>query len=117
MTSIRPPLNFGVLRIANKTRQEEWDPEGKVDLTYRGNELAGELGETFIVFNTIKKIERENRGIRGSRATVEQLAEELADVVICADLIAASQGIDLQRAIRDKFNATSEKYGLKTRIA
>lgn len=107
------PNTFKVtLREANTARQHEWDPNDKVTLTYRGNELAGETGEAC---NVIKKLERERIGIRGSRASVLDLANELADVVICADLIAMHEGIDLDQAIRDKFNATSEKYGLVTR--
>lgn len=102
------------LREANKLRQAEWDPENKVSLTYRGNELAGEVGEAC---NIIKKLERERLGIRGSRVTKEQLAGELADVVICADLIAMAEEIDLDAAVRDKFNLTSIKYNLSTRLA
>lgn len=102
------------LRILNVLRQKEWDPTDKIDLSYRGNELAGEVGEAC---NVIKKLERERYGIRGSRDTIEHLAEELADVIICVDLIAASMGIDLNAAVIQKFNATSEKYGLKTHFA
>lgn len=101
------------LREANKVRQKEWDEDNQISLSYRGNELAGEVGEAC---NIIKKLERERLGIRGSRATVEELAEELADVIICADLIAMQEGIDLKEAVREKFNSTSEKYGLKTRM-
>lgn len=101
------------LRRANVSRQEEWDPSDKITLSYRGNEAAGELGEAC---NLIKKMEREHLGLRGSRTTAEQLAEELADVIICVDLIALHVGIDLSAAVTRKFNLTSEKYGLKTRI-
>jgi NTP pyrophosphatase (non-canonical NTP hydrolase) len=101
------------LRMLNVNRQKEWDPTDVIDLSYRGNELAGEVGEAC---NVIKKLERERLGIRGTRDTYEHLAEELADVIICVDLIAAAAGIDLNAAIIKKFNATSEKYGLKTRF-
>lgn len=101
------------LREANWQRQQEWDPENQISLSYRGNELAGEVGEAC---NLIKKLERERLGIKGSRTTKEALAEELADVIISADLIAMHEGIDLDEAVRKKFNATSEKYGLKTRL-
>ena len=107
------PISFTALRDANQARQSEWDPTDSIDLAYRGNELGGEAGEAQ---NVIKKIARERLGIRGSRATADDLASELADVVICVDLIAMSEGIDLGKAIADKFNATSEKYGLETRI-
>lgn len=102
------------LRPANIARQNEWDQDNQITAAYRGNELAGEVGEAC---NLIKKLERERLGIRGSRATVEELADELADVVICVDLIAMHYGIDLEAAIVRKFNATSEKVGLATRLA
>ena|SRR5260370_39740217 len=101
------------LRAANLTRQAEWDAGNQIDASYRGNELAGEVGEAC---NVIKKLERERMGIRGSRDTVAHLAEELADVIICTDLIAAAYGIDLDQAVASKFNETSEKVGLKTRM-
>jgi NTP pyrophosphatase (non-canonical NTP hydrolase) len=104
---------YRTLREANFVRQQEWDKEDKITLAYRGNELAGETGEAC---NVIKKLERERMGIRGSRASLDQLAEELADVVICADLVAMAAGIDLDAAVRRKFNLTSEKVGLKTRM-
>jgi NTP pyrophosphatase (non-canonical NTP hydrolase) len=104
---------YSTLREANIVRQGEWDAENQVTASYRGNELAGEVGEAC---NVIKKLERERMGIRGSRDTVDHLAEELADIVICTDLIAAAYGIDLDRAVARKFNATSEKVGLKTRM-
>jgi NTP pyrophosphatase (non-canonical NTP hydrolase) len=101
------------LRIANQKRQLEWDGDNQLSLTYQGNELAGECGEAC---NVIKKLERERLGLRGSRATLQDLADELADVVIVADLIAARMGINLAQAVIDKFNATSAKYGLETRM-
>lgn len=102
------------LRAANLARQAEWDVNGQITLSYRGNELAGEVGEAC---NIIKKLERERLGIKGSRANLADLAEELADVIICADLIAMQLGIDLDRAVAEKFNKTSEKVGLATRMA
>lgn len=105
---------FQFLRAANSARQTEWTGDVRVGLAFRGVELAGETGEAC---NIIKKLERERLGFVGSRGTVEQLADELADVVICADLAAMDAGIDLQAAIVRKFNATSEKVGLATRMA
>jgi len=102
------------LRAANIARQKEWDQDAKITLSYRMNELAGETGEAC---NVGKKLERERLGIAGSRATKQQFADELADVVICADLVAMGEGIDLQQAVIGKFNATSAKIGLETRIA
>ena len=105
--------NYSTLRAANSARQREWDTGNQLTLSYRGNELSGEAGEAC---NVIKKLERERLGIVGSRDTKEHLAEELADVVICVDLIAMAEGIDMDAAVRAKFNATSEKVGLRTRL-
>lgn len=111
-------LTLERLRAANAARQLEWqrDPEGRyvpVSLVYRGNELGGEAGEAQ---NVIKKIERERLGMPGSRATREQLARELHDVLICVDLVAMHENIDLAQAVVDGFNAKSVELGLKTRI-
>lgn len=107
------PNDKYTLRSANEARQQEWDTDNQITAAYRGNELAGEVGEAC---NIVKKLERERMGIRGSRETVEHLAEELADVVICVDLLAMSYGIDLEAAVKAKFNATSEKMNLVTRF-
>lgn len=106
-------VKLPTLREANFARQQEWDAGNQISAAYRGNELAGEIGEAC---NVIKKLERERMGIRGSRDTVDHLAEELADVVICVDLLAMHYGVDLDAAVARKFNATSEKVGLKTRL-
>lgn len=166
------------LHIANIARGKEWEGSNdKCGIDFWGVELAGEVGEAC---NIIKKLERERIGLRGSRATLHDLADELADVIICVDLIAChigtivvpqenklpwlknksladlgngmfaaagmvchviesrdrrnlvpllcilvnrveliarSQKIDLGVAVRNKFNATSEKYNLITRIS
>lgn len=102
-------LDLRDLHAANIARQAEWCPDQVPDLSFRGNELGGECGEAQ---NVIKKLERERQGWRGSRATKDDLADELADVVICADLCAVTAGIDLGAAVLRKFNATSEKQGL-----
>jgi NTP pyrophosphatase (non-canonical NTP hydrolase) len=106
-------MNLKDLRVANQQRQREWDKDSGITASYRAMELGGEVGEAL---NVVKKLERERLGIRGSRATPEHLAEELADVVICVDLLALHYGVDLGSAIIRKFNATSDKVGLVTRL-
>ena len=101
------------LMNANVRRQAVWCPQEQPDLSFRGNELAGEVGE---VCNVIKKLERERHGWRGSRDSKEHLAEELGDVVICVSLIALTAGIDLEKAVREKFNATSAKVGIEVTL-
>lgn len=108
-------LSLADLRAANIQRDKEWNIGSEpVSLSFRGNELAGETGEAC---NILKKLERERLGIPGSRSTKEALADELADIVICADLTAMDLGIDLGAAVGRKFDETSEKYGLTTRLA
>ncbi|MEM9410385.1 MAG: MazG-like family protein [Planctomycetota bacterium] len=107
-------MSFQDLRDANQRRHIEWAKGGAVSLSFRGVELGGEAGE---VLNEIKKIERERFGLVGSKEIdTSDIANELADVLICVDLIAMDLGIDLQSAVRTKFNRTSEKYGLTTRF-
>jgi NTP pyrophosphatase (non-canonical NTP hydrolase) len=101
------------LQQAHVLRQREWCPDEQPDLAFRGNEMAGEVGEAC---NIIKKLERERHGWRGSRATKEELAAELADVVHTAVLCAIAAGIDLDWAVKLKFNQTSEKYGLSVSV-
>lgn len=101
------------LRDANIARDKEWTTGGELSLSYRGNELAGEVGEAC---NILKKLDRERLGMVGSRASIDELKEELADVLICVDLIGMALGFDLNKTVADKFNKTSEKYGLKTRM-
>lgn len=104
-------LSLNSLRRANITRDKEWDSTGQITLAFRGNELAGEVGEAC---NIIKKLERERMGLPGSRTTHEALAEELADVIICVDLIAMTLGLDLAQSVVSKFNKTSATVGLNT---
>jgi len=108
-------MNLTNLRAANVARDQEWNTGSeRVSMTFRATELAGEVGEAC---NVIKKLERERIGLVGSRDTKEHLAEELADIVICTDLVAMDADIDLDAAIAAKFNATSEKNGLSTRLS
>lgn len=123
------PTYYRTLSEANIVRQKEWDTKDQVTLVYRSNEMTGEIGEALEraleaiqlavaggrAANVAKKLERERLGIVGSRATTQELAKELADVVICADLLATAAGINLDAAVADKFNETSIKHGFNTR--
>jgi len=95
------------LQNALADRNRTWDPDFKLDLSFFACELAGETGEAC---NVVKKILREKLGIKGSRATMQDLKDELEDVIICAALVANAAGINLDPA--DKFNATSRKIGI-----
>jgi NTP pyrophosphatase (non-canonical NTP hydrolase) len=116
MAPLPPPPStpaYHSLAAAVLARKGEWESDARPDLSYYSNEMGGECGEAQ---NVVKKLERERMGMRGSRATLGQLAEELADVVICAYLVAREAGIDLEAAVPRKFNKTSRTNGYKTRM-
>lgn len=75
---------YPTLREANVARQNLWDPNDQIDFYWRVNELAGEAGE---VCNLLKKWDREKLGLPGSRTSINAITEELADIIICIDLI------------------------------
>lgn len=114
-------LTFGALRQASLARNARWHPGGLVNWTLSewGLAMCGEAGEAA---NVIKKLNRVRDGMRGNRkdethaSLIVDLGFELADTVIYADLVAAAAGIDLARAIIEKFNATSAKNGFPERL-
>lgn len=102
------------LTEANAVRNAEWDPNKKFTPLFFAVELGGEVGE---LLNYMKKLERERLGMKGSRAGLLDVEKELADVVICASLLANSLGIDLHQAVANKYNESSEKLGFAVRLA
>ena len=106
-------VTFNVLRQANVNRQKEWPGNDKADVPFRALEVAGEAGE---LAEKVKKWLRAERGIKGSTATIADVASEMGDVLVALDLLANEMGINLGDAVREKFNATSEKYGMRTYI-
>jgi NTP pyrophosphatase (non-canonical NTP hydrolase) len=102
------------LREANLARDKEWlDKEGGEGFSalFHAVGMGGEAGEAL---NVVKKLERERLGYNGSRATVSQLAEELADMHIYADHLASKFGININHAIELKFNAFSMAQDFNT---
>lgn len=95
------------LREANERRQKEWDPNNKLPLSFRFCELAGEVGE---VCNVLKKLEREQLGIPGSRATSFMLMEELADVAICVDILLMTKKLPPSTILLTNESETDELY-------
>lgn len=113
-------LSLGLLRTANLSREREWWNEAGAapapSISFSSNELCGEVGEAA---NFCKKIDRARIGLRGGQDDQEikdKLARELADVVICADLLAMREGINLEKWVALKFNETSTKQGLQTKF-
>jgi len=123
--SMRSPLTqlYDNLRDANLARQEVWAGGDAIDLSFRGLELAGEVGE---LLNKVKKLIRFYKGIQGNKPSTvaadieldlkKAIAEELGDVVICADLLAMDMDIDLRSALVAKFNATSAKHNMRVKL-
>lgn len=107
--------DFETLQQACAKRDREWDPENKLDLMFFSTELGGETGEAL---NFAKKLKRADIGIPGSRATLNDLAQELADVIISAINVWNKAGIvePLWPTVVNKFNASSRKHGFDTII-
>jgi NTP pyrophosphatase (non-canonical NTP hydrolase) len=113
-------LTFRALRAANVLRKARW--HGETD-EWTGadwsNAMCGEAGEAA---NIVKKLRRhETRtGTEYNTPEVEallpRLAEELADVVIYCDLLAAKYGLDLGSAVVGKFNHVSAVQDFPERL-
>ena len=109
-------MTLELLRTSNSKRQEAWPGNEHCDTSFRAIELAGEVGEAM---NKIKKYLRVSRGIKGKATDsldlavlMKEIEMELADVVICTDLLCAELDINLAEAVPAKFNLTSDKVGV-----
>ena len=111
--TIKQVLSFDTIRKANIERDKVWNPDKKLSPLFRATELAGEVGEAL---NVIKKLEREKLGLVGSRSNKQALAVELADIMICVDLLAMEYEIDMAEAYAAKFNLTSFQRNLNVLI-
>jgi NTP pyrophosphatase (non-canonical NTP hydrolase) len=101
-------LTFETLATTNLARCEQvfhgiddWSPNDWA------TSLAGEVGE---LCNKLKKRRR------GETIADAEIAEELADVVLYLDLLATRIGINLESAVRNKFNAVSDRKGSDIRL-
>jgi NTP pyrophosphatase (non-canonical NTP hydrolase) len=112
-------MDFATLRSANLSRCARWHPRGLSEWSLSDwfTATMGELGEAA---NIAKKLNRERDGLAGNTQSADdlrkELADEIADVAIYLDILAASEGIDLASAIASKFNRTSEKVGFPERL-
>lgn len=94
-------LSFERLKEANALRSNITFPACNVwTLGDWGCAVAGEVGEAC---NLMKKSRR------GEPIPADQIADELADVVIYSDLICSKMGVTLEDAIRRKFNEVSKR--------
>ena len=101
-------LTFDKLRICNVARcNGTFHPIKEWSLTDWATALAGEVGEAC---NLIKKLRR------GEKISVHEIGNELADVVIYADLLAARLGLDLGILVTKKFNEVSGRPNINSDI-
>ena len=94
-------LDFNTLRHANARRSHEVFPE--CDDWTPSDWMCALAGETGEAANFIKK------QLRDKVDNKIEIAKELADVVLYADLLANHLGINLGEAVREKFNEVSKK--------
>ena len=104
-------------RTANVTRCNRWHPAGITSWSSSDwlTAVTGELGE---LASLLKMRNRERDGLIGNKfsPTDQQIANEIADVFIYLDLLAASFNIDLEEAVINKFNEVSERNGFPDRL-
>jgi NTP pyrophosphatase (non-canonical NTP hydrolase) len=108
-------LTFAGLQTANRERGVEWvqDATTKPGLEFATIEMGGETGE---LLNKVKKYLRYTYGMPGGDPSMEPIADELGDVVICASLLANKLDLDLADCVARKFNKTSDKHGFTVKL-
>lgn len=105
-------MNYGILEQlheVNETRSEiafgfplsDWSP------MEWGCAIAGEAGE---LANFLKK------RVRDGVDNKEEIAKEMADVIIYIDLLSSLLNIDLPAAIRGKFNEVSDRKNVDIKL-
>lgn len=109
-------LTFNELRTKSIERNKETydDALNTASLSYFGNALAGEVGETC---NLIKKIDRAKLIDKFTDVIpASEVGKELADIIIYADLIATKLGLSLGECVKQKFNEVSERLGSEVKF-
>ena len=108
-------LTFEELRTANLERVRDFGHDGLDgwNVAEWGNALAGETGE---LCNILKKFIRQAPGDPSPENLIRLAAEEVADVQIYLDLVAAKMGIDLAQATVNKFNKSSRRISSDTKL-
>lgn len=105
-------MKFNKLSKANKERspliQQHFDIQdwSLGDWCTKVGEEYGEVCRAIIRIMRGKDIEEHKKN----------LGEELADLVVSADLLACHAGINLEEEIKKKFNSTSDKYGINIKL-
>lgn len=115
LSAANKALHLADLAQANADRcNEAFHPIDSWSPTDWACAMAGECGECC---NLVKKGRRISPDpSEWPPELVNRIAEEVADMVIYADLLCQRLGMSLESALRWKFNAVSEKVGSKVRL-
>ena len=113
MQGIGIDLSLTALAQQNAARVKLWhhgetSPWSGADWS---NAMQGEAGEAG---NIVKKLRRHETGLATARdltvpILLDNLADEIADTIIYADLLAAHYGLNMAAAVIRKFNLVSER--------
>lgn len=111
-------LSFNELRRANVKRcGESFHPLDSWSPTDWATALAGECGEAC---NFVKKLRRLGDNLPQDTLSkseiITNIACELADTIIYADLLAARLSISLETAVKAKFNIVSDRVNSDIRL-
>lgn len=106
-------LNFSYLRHTNQARRDAWHGTDEWVSSDWSNEMCGEAGEAANIVKKLRRIETGavRDGLTDRDDLINALGLELADVIICVDLLAMYFDIDLADFIIHKFNSVSRKNG------
>ena len=111
-------MTFVEFQRINTERCNEWFALNRWSLSDWAVAMAGECGEAC---NIVKKLNRRRDLIKSDDPVYHELnaalAEEIADTVTYAFLLAERCGFSMQDIVAAKFNKVSEKHGFPQRIA
>lgn len=110
-------INFGHLRRANVARYADYPQCEEKTIEHWAMCVGGEAGE---LLNTLKKwCEGDTKiYVRGEKVplNLKVIGDEIADIVIYADILAEKLGLNLGECVRSKFNEVSERVGSAVRL-
>ncbi len=119
MSDNSEPLTFAEFSRINKSRCSTWHPKfGTPEDTWNGadwsNAMCGEAGEAANVVKKLRRAETDaaNFADKPPDELLQHLADEIGDTYAYLDLLATYYGIDIAKAIAEKFNAISLREGL-----
>lgn len=116
-------LTFQELSTVNARRASRWHPGFPgPDAYWTGadwsNAMCGEAGEAANIVKKLRRVECDLRGALDAppEELLASLAEEIADVITYADLLATKYGINVAEAIIAKFNKVSDRQGFPEQL-